>query len=212
MKLSTLMVELVGTFALVFTIAISSGNPLAIGATLAVLVASFGPVSGGHFNGAVTLGHFFSQRLSGRQTVLYLIAQVIGAALASLLFYLMAKVAFVPQGSAGLDLWAVMALEAIFTALLVSVVLRVASTEKAVYGSIAPLVIGLALLGGVYVTGQVTGGVLNPSLGLGALLMDLKTQTADMMKLSNYVAMYLLSPIVGGALAAGFDRYLRRQS
>jgi len=57
------IVELIGTFFLVFTVGctvISPGAgdlaPLAIGASLMVMIFAGGHISGGHYNPAVTLG------------------------------------------------------------------------------------------------------------------------------------------------------------
>lgn len=57
------------------------GNTLATGAALVVLIGVFGPVSGAHFNPAVTLVAALRRDLSWRQALAYLIAQVAGAVL-----------------------------------------------------------------------------------------------------------------------------------
>ena len=54
-------------------------NSLATGAALAALIVALGPVSGAHFNPAVTLAFAFRGQLSGRLALLYIIAQVLGA-------------------------------------------------------------------------------------------------------------------------------------
>src|SRR6188508_1023161 len=83
--------EFIGTFFLVVTIGctgIGAGTgviaPLAIGAALMVMVFAGGHISGGHFNPAVTLGVVMRGRLKRADAVPYIIAQVIGAAVAAI--------------------------------------------------------------------------------------------------------------------------------
>jgi glycerol uptake facilitator-like aquaporin len=54
-------------------------NALATGTGLAVLILVFGPVSGAHFNPAVTLADSLLGRLSWRDAAIYVIAQIVGA-------------------------------------------------------------------------------------------------------------------------------------
>jgi glycerol uptake facilitator-like aquaporin len=65
-------------------------NTLATGAALVALILTFGPISGGHFNPAVTLADACLGRLRWRETPLYIAFQVGGAfagvALAHLMF------------------------------------------------------------------------------------------------------------------------------
>jgi glycerol uptake facilitator-like aquaporin len=57
------------------------GNTLATGAALVVLITVFGPISGAHFNPAVTLVFALRRELSARRALGYLLAQVGGAVL-----------------------------------------------------------------------------------------------------------------------------------
>lgn len=57
------------------------GNTLATGAGLFVLILLFGPVSGAHFNPAVTLVLALQRRLPARDALAYAAAQVAGAVL-----------------------------------------------------------------------------------------------------------------------------------
>jgi glycerol uptake facilitator-like aquaporin len=54
-------------------------NTLATGAILVVLILIFGPISGGHFNPAVTLALASGRIFNWREVPVYLAAQVIGA-------------------------------------------------------------------------------------------------------------------------------------
>ncbi len=57
------------------------GNTLSTGAGLVVLITVFGPISGAHFNPAVTLAFAVRREIGGRIALMYLAAQVIGAVL-----------------------------------------------------------------------------------------------------------------------------------
>ncbi|HEY9839159.1 MAG: aquaporin [Candidatus Sericytochromatia bacterium] len=54
-------------------------NTLATGAALLALILTFGPISGAHFNPAVTLADAWQGGLKWREVPAYLLAQVIGA-------------------------------------------------------------------------------------------------------------------------------------
>src|SRR5258707_3181020 len=84
------VVELIGTFFLVFTVAASvfSGSafaPLAAGAMLMVMIYAGGHISGGHYNPAVTMAALVRRRIGIRDAVAYWVAQVAGGVIAGLL-------------------------------------------------------------------------------------------------------------------------------
>lgn len=55
-------------------------NAVATGAILVVLILVFGPISGAHFNPAVTLAFWLRRQIDGRMALVYIVAQLIGAA------------------------------------------------------------------------------------------------------------------------------------
>jgi glycerol uptake facilitator-like aquaporin len=57
------------------------GNTIATGAGLVVLIHMFGPVSGAHFNPAVTLAFLLRREVEWRVAALYILAQFVGAVL-----------------------------------------------------------------------------------------------------------------------------------
>lgn len=65
------------------------GNTLATGAMLVVLITMLGPISGAHFNPAVTLVFALQKVLSAREAVFYCVAQLAGAFCGVLLAHLM---------------------------------------------------------------------------------------------------------------------------
>ena len=70
--------EFLGTALLVFVI-FSTGNFIAIGATLALGILIAGPISGAAFNPAVTLALVQAGKLSRVDLVPYIAAQLVGA-------------------------------------------------------------------------------------------------------------------------------------
>ena len=68
------------------------GNTLPTGAILVVLILIFGPVSGAHFNPAVTLAFAFRRDVSWRIAAFYLVAQVAGAIIGTWLAHLMFEI------------------------------------------------------------------------------------------------------------------------
>jgi glycerol uptake facilitator-like aquaporin len=99
-----LVAELLGTLVLVATVVGSGimaerlthdtalallGNTLPTGAILVVLITILGPISGAHFNPAVSLVFMLKRELSAAEGVAYAIAQVIGGILGTVLAHAM---------------------------------------------------------------------------------------------------------------------------
>src|SRR5260370_17140750 len=75
-----------------------AGVALAFGLTVLTMVYALGPVSGGHFNPAVTVGLAFGRRLPWSEVVQYVIAQVLGGIAGAAILYVVAT------GKAGADI------------------------------------------------------------------------------------------------------------
>jgi len=65
------------------------GNTIPTGAILVVLILTLGPISGAHFNPAVTLAFAIRREISARDGVLYVLAQVTGGILGVFIAHLM---------------------------------------------------------------------------------------------------------------------------
>ena len=109
-RMAKYLTEFIGTFFLVSTIgytviAPGAGDlaPLAIGATLMVMIFAGGHVSGGHYNPAVTLAVFLRGRCPASDIIPYWIAQIAGAAAAALLVLFMKGNPEVIADAAGRD-------------------------------------------------------------------------------------------------------------
>ena len=75
------IVELVGTF-IFLSVILKTGNPIAIAISLAAVIYFGGYVSGGHFNPAVSFMMYLHNKINIENMVIYIISQLIGAALA----------------------------------------------------------------------------------------------------------------------------------
>lgn len=65
------------------------GNAIPTGAILVVLIASLGPVSGAHFNPAVTLAFLIRREIGPSKSLFYLAAQVAGGVVGTVLAHAM---------------------------------------------------------------------------------------------------------------------------
>ena len=84
MLLVRLLTELVGTFLFLTVILAAPTNPVAIAVALLAAIYFGGPISGGHFNPAVTVMMFADGKLSVASCAAYVSAQLAGGLLALL--------------------------------------------------------------------------------------------------------------------------------
>jgi len=81
MNFLAILVEFLGTF-IFLSVIVATGNPWAIGATLAVLAFLGGAISGGHFNPAVTIMTLYNRGIANDNAAAYIVAQVAAGILA----------------------------------------------------------------------------------------------------------------------------------
>lgn len=130
-KLDIYVCEFIGTALLVLSVvcAVNGSSAFAgisIAMTLMVLVYSMGPISGGHFNPAVTLGVMLSNKMEGgwERGLAYMIVQFMGGALGAISGFLIYSKAFIVKPDKNFDVSHACAVEFIYTTLLVTVVLN----------------------------------------------------------------------------------------
>jgi aquaporin NIP len=196
-ELARLAAELVGTFALVFVgcgaIMVDAetgslgqvGVALAFGLVIAVMVAAVGPISGGHFNPAVTFALWLARELPGSRAA--------GASLGNV-----ASVgATQPSGSDGeAFLW-----ELVLTFFLLFVIVAVATGERPEPAVTAGLAVGGTIAMASLAGGPVSGASLNPARSLGPALVSGELGS---------LWVYLTAPPVGGVLGAFAYLLVRR--
>ncbi len=215
-----LAAEAIGTFTLVAAVcgaALVSGNAAGLGVAFAVglavmaMIYAMGPVSGGHFNPAVTVGLTVAGRFNSRSIPAYVAAQVVGGALAALVFYvvLSTKADFQPSGFAsngygahsggGYSLFAAAVTEIMQTTLFVLVILRVTRSAGGA-GIMAPVAIGLALTAMHIMSIPIANTSLNPARSTATALF------AEPWALQQ-LWLFWIAPLAGGALAGLIDTY-----
>jgi aquaporin Z len=189
--------EFIGTFFLVLTIGLT-GDPIAIGTMLMVMVYMGGHISGAHYNPAVSIAMIIRGLLSVKEAVKYILSQLVGAILAALLVNWLggAVMKIAPSNSA--SVLQILVVEAIFTFALVMVILNVATNPKTEGNSYYGLAIGFTIMAAAFVGGGISGGVYNPAVGIGPILID--AIMGDGGTLSN-LWYYLIGPIAGAILA-----------
>ncbi len=193
------LVECIGTFFLVFTIGntvIAPGAgalaPLAIGASLMVMIFAGGHISGGHFNPAVTLAVWLRGKCDTKDVVPYWVVQVLGAAIAAWLVHFIKGPVTVSPLPIG---WkAALLVEFLFTFALAWVVLNTATAKGTAGNSFYGLAIGMTVMTGAFAVGGVSGGAFNPAVAVGVTLMGLSTWAN--------LWIFLVGNFAGGAVAA----------
>ncbi|HVU63400.1 MAG TPA: aquaporin [Phycisphaerales bacterium] len=200
--MNKLLTELIGTFFLVFGIAtiVPTNSPIApliIGLGLAVMVYMGGPVSGAHYNPAVTLAVWLRGKISPNEALAYMAVQIVGAlAGAAAGLVLLNKTVAIAPGP-GVHIGIALLSEVIFTFALALVVLNVATTKQTANNSYYGFAIGMTVAVGAATVGPLSGGAFNPAVGLGlTIIATLKGAGLA------HVWLYIVGPFAGAILAA----------
>ncbi|QFP78114.1 MIP/aquaporin family protein [Deinococcus sp. AJ005] len=201
-----LIAEAIGTFALLFAGMLSIANDATLlgvafahGLAIAVMAMALGTVSGGQFNPAISIGLSLTGHQKWSDTLAFIPAQFVGGILGAFAAVAVAgqdamqKVG-VGYGAAtlgsGVSVGGGLLAEAITTAFLVLVVVKVAIHQKSVLGG---LIVGLTIVVGILSVGPISGATMNPARALGAAVAG--GTWANMW-------IYFVGPILGGALGA----------
>jgi MIP family channel proteins len=145
------------------------GVALAFFLALLTGIAAFAPVSGAHFNPAVTLGFWSIGRFRGSEVVPYVVAQCGGATLAAFLLSGAVGDAVIAATTVpAISIARAFAVEFVFSAILMAVILRVSSDER-VSASLAAISVS-ACVGGLALMGALTGSSMNPARSFGPAL------------------------------------------
>ncbi len=201
------IVEAIGTFFLVYTIGCSATIGVnvffAAAAILAGMVYAGGPISGAHYNPAISLAVWIRGKLPQEQLLPYIFSQCVGALLAA--------------GAMRITVWhtplygdllhgryatpfyfspfpALLA-EFLFTFALIFVVLHVATSRAVAGNSYYGIAIGFTLLSGILAIGSLSGAAFNPAVAISLPLMGLS--------IWKNIWVYILSTFLAGA-AAGY--------
>ncbi|MFA5607954.1 MAG: aquaporin Z [Leucobacter sp.] len=218
-----LFAEFLGTFILVFggvgTAVFAAGFPgdpgspvnvgflgvaIAFGLTVLVGVYAFGPISGGHFNPAVSLGLAAAGRFAWKDTPAYIIAQLAGGAVASTLLFLIANGqpggydgtlganGYGAESPGGYSLVSVGVTEIILTAVFLFVI--IGATSKRAPAGFAGVAIGLTLTLIHLISIPISNTSVNPARSLASAIYAGPEAFLQLWA-------FFVFPIIGGLLA-----------
>jgi aquaporin Z len=208
-----LAAEFIGTFMLVSSVcgaALFSAPSvgliaiaLSIGTAVLAMAYAVGPISGGHFNPAVTCGLVAAGRFEAGKAIPYIIAQVIGGLAAAAVFYVILQGApasgkwntFMAisnlYGGTGFPLLSVALMEVVMTALFLVVITCVTSAKAS--PGFAPIAIGLTLVMIHLVAIPVSNSSVNPARSTATALFA----GGDALQ---SLWLFWVAPIVGGII------------
>ncbi len=197
--------ELIGTFAMVFCgtgaiiindlnegIVSHLGIALTFGLIVMAMIYSIGEISGAHINPAVTIGFWASGRLYKKEVMPYILAQIIGAIIASFLLHLLFKDhdtlgATIPANT----IMQSFILELILTFILMFVIMKVSTGSKET-GTLAGITIGSVVALEAIFAGPISGASMNPARSIAPAIISGHL---------NYLWLYICAPIIGALLA-----------
>lgn len=216
-----LFAEALGTFMLVSAVlgaALISGNAAGLGVALCIgiivmaMAYAVGPISGGHFNPAVTLGLFAAGRFSSKDVLPYWAAQVLGGVIAAGFFAVILKAkgdGMLPAGfasngygehsSGGFSMMAALLMEIVQTAVFIFIIARV--TRKDGAGNMAPVAIGLTLAALHIMSIPVANTSLNPARSIATAVVEGGWALQQLW-------LFILAPLVGGFIGGAVDKAL----
>ena len=198
--------EFIGTFFLVLTIGLT-GNPLAIGVMLMVMVYMGSHISGAHYNPAVSIAMIIRGLLTIKEAINYILFQIAGAFLAAILVGWLSGSVMEVAPSNTVSVLQILVVETIFTFALVLVILNVATNPKTEGNSYYGLAIGFTIMAAAFAGGEISGGAYNPAVGTGPILVD--ELIGDGNTFAN-LWYYIIGPIVGGVSAAYIYKFINK--
>jgi len=179
----------------------ATGVAAVFGLVIMVMIYATGHLSGAHINPAVTIAFTITRHFPGRDAVAYIVAQLLGATIGALLLLaawsdkpaaLGATVPSVETGTALLY-------EVVLSALLMFVIIAVATDTRAV-GSAAAIAIGGTVALDALFGGPLTGASMNPARSFGPALAS-GTWTDFWI--------YVVGPVIGATLGALAYQFIR---
>ena len=190
------------------------GVSLAFGLTVVTGAYALGPISGGHFNPAVTVGAWAGGRFPAASVVPYIVAQVVGAIAGAAVLYVIASGSPSFGGAAaggfasngygehspgGYGLGAALVSEVVMTMVFLVVILG--ATDKRAPAGFAPIAIGLCLTLIHLISIPVTNTSVNPARSTGVAVFVGAWAVQQLW-------LFWVAPIVGAVVGARVYRYI----
>ena len=198
--------ELIGTMVLVLMgcgSAVIAGDAihnvgiaLAFGLSVLVMVYAIGPISGCHLNPAITFAMWINKKITGKDSLLYVLFQVIGAFIG---IGIVAAIVGHCEGLAvnsvqsGYEVWQGVLTEVVMTFIFLMVIFG--ATDKTAPNGFAGIAIGLALTLIHIASIPVTNTSVNPARSLAPAILDGGVGLSQ-------IWIFILAPLVGAGIAA----------
>lgn len=197
--------EFIGTFSMIFcgtgamTInEVTGGSVSHVGIAITwglivmAMIYAFGEISGAHFNPAVSIAFAYAKKFSWKEVPKYIIAQILGAILASvLLWFLFPASETLGATIPTVDVWRAFVLELLLTFFLMVVIINVSTGSKEI-GVIAGIAIGAVVLLEAMFAGPITNASMNPARSFAPALVSGNL---------THLWLYMVAPIIGALLA-----------
>jgi len=212
-----LMAEWLGTFSLLATVVGSGimaerladgntaiallGNTIPTGAMLVVLITVFGPISGAHFNPAVTLCFALRREISVRESGLYVAAQIFGGIVGVLAAHVMFEHPLIDPSTttrSGIGQWVA---EFVATFGLVGTILACLKARP----QAVPMAVGLYITAAYWFTSSTS--FANPAVTIARGFSDTFAGIAP-----ADVAAFISIQLIAAVLATGFFHWLLNEA
>ena len=180
------------------------GTALAFGLAVVAMAYTIGGISGCHINPAITLGVFLNGGISAKDCAMYMVFQVIGAIIGSVILFLLTSTSGLTgtgandlqaNGAGTIPVLGGLLAEIFFTFVFVLVVLGATAKTNGATNNFAGLAIGLALVLVHLCCIRYTGTSVNPARSIGPALFQGGTALTNLW-------IFIVGPLVGGALSA----------
>ena len=196
------IIEFLGTFFLILIIGMT-GNPIAIGLGLAVLVYMGAHISGAHYNPAVSLAMYINKQIDAKELGKYISSQLVGSVIGTFTLTKLGQdsLNIVSQTN---DIQSFFIAEILFTFLLVFVILNVALSKNLKDNQFYGIAIGLTVTAGAFAVGDISGGVFNPAVSFGPSFFSFidPQVVGSNVSSSDFFTYYLATGIIGSVLAS----------
>ena len=172
------------------------GIALAFGLSVLVMVYAIGPISGCHLNPAITFAMWINKKITGKDSLLYVLFQVIGAFIG---IGIVAAIVGHCDGLAvisvqsGYEVWQGALTEVVMTFIFLMVIFG--ATDKTAPNGFAGIAIGLALTLIHIASIPVTNTSVNPARSLAPAILDGGVGLSQ-------IWIFILAPLVGAGIAA----------
>jgi len=196
-----LLMEFIGTFFFILTIALSL-SPWAVATMLMAWLYIGVYVSGGHYNPAVSFAMALRGRFEWAECWAYMLAQCVGGFCAYAMASFLNGQMHVPEMGASMTHGFI--IETLLTFIFASVVLNVITGEKFRGSHIFGFAIGFTFPALVALGGPISGGLFNPAIAIGSMIFG---AFKGMNIMWPHLMVFVVSQLLGAFLAATAFRY-----